>query len=204
MNNLEKDILTEIFNISLAKAADSFAKIVKEDILINVPHITFVKEKTALSTIVKDQNISAIVQSEIKGDMYGQTLLLFSNKQIDESSTAILKNSADDKDLKKSLLLELSNILTGTLVTQLANILKLNIYGSVPKDLIKKSNLKAENLVLDLDVSRSILVTIHTFFVRKNNSINIPLMLIFDIPNFNKMIETIRKINGDDKLLTSK
>ncbi|MGK7390909.1 MAG: chemotaxis protein CheC [Candidatus Cyclobacteriaceae bacterium M2_1C_046] len=204
MNDLEKDILTEIFNISLAKAADSFAKISNEEILINVPHITFMKEETALSSLIQDQNIFAIVQSEIKGDIYGQTLLLFSQRQIIELVNVALKTDVKDSVLQNSLILEISNILTGTLVTQLANILKLNIYGSVPNEPIDRSSLKAENLILDLDISRSILVTINTLFIKRQNSIDLPLMLIFDIPNFNKILDTIRKVNVDNKLLTKK
>lgn len=204
MNDLEKDILTEIFNISLAKAADSFAKISNEEVLINVPDISFVKEETALGALIQDQNIFSIVQSEIKGDIYGQTLLLFSHKQIDELSHVALNNKYKDSALKSSLILEISNILTGTLVTQLANILKLNIYGSVPNEPIDRSNLKTETLILDLDISRSILVTINTLFIKRQNSIDLPLMLIFDIPNFNKIIEIIRKVNFNNKLLTKK
>lgn len=205
MTQLERDILTEILNISLAKAADSFAKITHETVLINVPDVALLQEETALDTIIKKRNIDLIVQSEIKGDIYGQTLLLFTNQQIDDLGKISLNNQdSNDNVLRHSLLLEISNILTGTLVTHLANILKLNIYGSVPKEPISRKQIRPEQLIIDLDVSRPILVTINTLFLRMNSSMQLPLMLIFDVPNLNKILEIVRKINTDNKLLLRK
>lgn len=205
MNTLEQDILKEIFNISLAKAADSFAKISKEEVLINVPDILILKEEKALSQIIENKKIDIIVQSEIKGDIYGQTLLLFSYTQVSELSKATkVPVNVDDKKFQNSLILEVSNILTGTLVTHLANILKLNIYGSVPHEPISRDKLDPKQLLLDMDISRPILVTINTLFIRSNNKIEFPLMLIFDVPNLNKVLGIIRKVNIDNKLLIRK
>lgn len=205
MNNIEKDILTEILNICLAKAADSFAKISKEDVLIQVPDIKLVKEENALRDLIKRQDIDLMIQSEIKGDIYGQTLLLFSNRQVDMLNNVLTdKIDPADQKLRESLLLEISNILTGTLVTYLANILKLNMYGSVPNAPIHKSQITPNHLVLDMDMSRPILVTINTLFIKSKNSFDLPMMLIFDVANLNKVLENIRKVNTDNQILMRK
>lgn len=205
MTNIEKDILTEILNICLAKAADSFAKISKEDVLIQVPDIKLVKEENALRDLINRQDIDLMIQSEIKGDIYGQTLLLFSNHQVDTLNKVLTaKVDPADKQLRESLLLEISNILTGTLVTHLANILKLNMYGSVPNAPIHKSQIKPSHLVLDMDMSRPILVTINTLFIKSKNSFDLPMMLIFDVGNLSKVLESIRKVNTDNQILVRK
>jgi chemotaxis protein CheC len=205
MTAIEKDILTELLNICLSKAADSFARISGQDVLIKVPEIILMEKDTALKELISKQDVEMLVQSEIKGDIYGQTLLLFSPVQVEElNKTLVKKIDPGDKYLKESLLLEISNILTGTLVTYLASILKLNMYGSVPNAPIYRKNITPDQLLLDMDMSRSILVTVNTLFIKSNNSVNLPMMLIFDIVNLQKLLDVIGKINLQDKVLTRK
>jgi chemotaxis protein CheC len=205
MTAIEKDILTELLNICLSKAADSFARISGQDVLIKVPEIILMEKDTALKELISKQDVEMLVQSEIKGDIYGQTLLLFSPVQVEELNKALVKKiDPGDKYLKESLLLEISNILTGTLVTYLASILKLNMYGSVPNAPIYRKNITPDQLLLDMDMSRSISVTVNTLFIKSNNSVNLPMMLIFDIVNLQKLLDIIGKTNLQDKVLTRK
>ena len=204
MNAVEKDIFTELLNICLAKAADSFAQISGESVLINVPEVVLMKEETALSELMNQEDIEMLIQSEIKGDVYGQTLLLFSPGQVEELNKILInKINPKDKYLKESLLLEISNILTGTLVTHLANILKLNMYGSVPNTPIYRKQITPDHLVLDMDLSRPILLTVNTLFVNSKNCVHLPMMLIFDVANLQKLLDIIRKRNLENKILTN-
>lgn len=205
MTEIEKDILTELLNICITKAADSFASISGEDVLIQVPEIVLMKEGTALKELITKEDVEMLVQSEIKGDIYGQTLLLFSPGQVNDLNKILVeKIDSRDRYLKESLLLEISNILTGTLVTYMANILKINMYGSVPNAPIHRKKLTPDHLLLDMDMSRPILVTVNTHFIKSKNSIKMPMMLIFDVANLQKLIDIIRKINLKGRLLSGK
>ena len=76
------------------------------------------------------------IQSDIRGDFNGTTLMFFSGQHVQRLSRVCLRMQTDEtlevNELQESLLLEISNIITGALVTQLANILKANIYGAPP------------------------------------------------------------------------
>lgn len=205
MTAIEKDILTELLNICLTKAADSFAKISGQDVLIEVPEIILMEKDTALNELINKKDVEMLVQSEIKGDIYGQTLLLFSPLQVkDLNQTLLEKIDPEDAYLMESILLEISNILTGTLVTYLANILKLNLYGSVPNAPIYRKNITPDQLLLDMDMSRPILVTVNTLFIKSKSTVNLPMMLIFDIANLQKLLDVIKKINLKENVLTRK
>ena len=205
MNKIEKDILTEILNICLAKAADSFAKISKDDVLINVPDIVLMREETALGELMQKADVEMLIQSEIKGDIYGQTLLLFSKEQVRQLNDVLLMRvDPNNQGLMDSLLLEISNILTGTLVTHLANILELNMYGSVPNAPIYRNQITPKHVRLDMDMSRPILVTINTLFIKNKSKINLPMMLIFDVSNLEKVLQIIRRLNINNKFLMKK
>ena len=197
LEEIEKDIIKEIINISLAKAADSFAVISKDTVLINVPDLQVITQEMAVSEISKREEIKVIIHSEIMGDLKGNTLLLFNQEHVDKLAEVCLSKHFNEVDdiVKNSLLLEISNIITGTLVTQLANILKLNLYGSVPDEPIYPSEKELDNFRLNLSATRSFLVTIHTEFINHKNKVGLPLMIIFDIQNLNKILELIRKNN---------
>ena len=76
------------------------------------------------------------IQSDIRGDFNGTTLMFFSGQHVQRLSRVCLRMQTAEtlelNELQESLLLEISNIITGALVTQLANILKANIYGAPP------------------------------------------------------------------------
>ena len=137
VTELERDIIKEILNIGLARAADSFAAIAKDKVLLKVPDIQLIEVKELLQLVSKYESTHFIIQSDIKGDLNGATLMLFSDNHISRLSEVCL-NMVEVQNgvvsaMQESLLLEISNIITGALVTQLANILKSNIYGSPPK-----------------------------------------------------------------------
>ena len=195
MTDLEKDILRELMNIILAKAGDSFAKISKEEVIINVPSLYPVDKETALKELFDDREVEIVIQSEIKGDIYAHSLIIFSENQIKMFEKACLDDKNVTKNMRESLLLEISNIVTGTLVSYLADILNINIYGCVPSAPVYRNMIREEELLLDLDITRPVLFTVNTVFKASRNNPDIPMILIFDVPNLEKVISMVRRIN---------
>ena len=137
MTDLERDIIREILNIGLARAADSFAVIAQERVLLEVPNIDLLMSDDILLKVREYQSRHVVIQSDIRGDFNGTTLMFFSGQHVQRLSRVCLRmqtaaESLEVNELQESLLLEISNIITGALVTQLANILKANIYGAPP------------------------------------------------------------------------
>ena len=196
MTDLERDIIREILNIGLARAADSFAIIAQERVLLEVPNIDLLMSDDILRKVREYQARHVPIQSDIRGDFNGTTLMFFSGQHIQRLSRVCLRmQNADESlllnELQESLLLEISNIITGALVTQLANILKANIYGappSVPRGDIADSmqNLLPEQMLQPL------IFSVITQFSDKDNTVELPLMLFFDRVTFQKILEIIR------------
>ncbi len=196
MSELERDIIKEILNIGLARAADSFAAIAKDKVLLKVPDIKLIELKDLLQFITKYADTHNIILSDIKGDFNGATIMLFS----DEHTARLSEVCLDIKDAKsgtltvmqESLLLEISNIITGALVTQLANILKADIYGSPPK--APKLNI-AESLKEVLVINplfKPLVFTVITEFTHNSKIVELPLFLFFDANTLFKMLDIIR------------
>lgn len=199
VTELERDIIKEILNIGLARAADSFAAIAKDKVLLKVPDIQLIEVKKLIDLVARYEDTHYIIQSDIKGDFNGATLMLFSNNHITRLSEICLSmlevRKGEVSTMQESLLLEISNIITGALVTQLANILKANIYGSPPK--APKSHIadSLKEILIHHPLFQPLVFTVITRFTHNTKSIELPLLLFFDTSTFLKMLEIIRSFD---------
>lgn len=195
MTELERDIIREILNIGLARAADSFAIIAKERVLLEVPSIDLLMSNDIL-TKVRDYQLRHVpIQSDIRGDFNGTTLMFFSGQHVQRLSRVCLRMQTTEtlevNELQESLLLEISNIITGALVTQLANILKANIYGAPPVAPHGDIAELMQNLVPEKQL-QPLIFSVITQFSDRDNMVELPLMLFFDRVTFEKILEIIR------------
>ena len=195
MSELERDIIREILNIGLARAADSFAVIAQERVLLEVPSLDLLVSDDIIQRVHDLQTNHVAMQSNIRGDFNGLTLMFFSGQHIQRLSRVCLRMATDDSlkinELQESLLLEISNIITGALVTQLANILKANIYGAPPTAPGGDITTLLQNLLPNKQL-QPLIFSVITQFTDKGNSVELPLMLFFDRVTFEKILEIIR------------
>lgn len=199
MTELERDIIREILNIGLARAADSFAVIAQEKVLLEVPNLDLVPVTQMVDKVRAYEKTHKIIQSDIRGDFNGTTLMLFSGQHVQRLSKVCLRldttDSIDVNPMQESLLLEMSNIITGALVTQLANILKANIYGAPPMTPGGDIANSLQNLISHNPGFQPLIFSVITQFSDQDNSVELPLMLFFDRDTFAKILEIIRTYN---------
>ncbi|WP_241502201.1 chemotaxis protein CheC [Hymenobacter glacialis] len=195
MTDLERDIIREILNIGLARAADSFAVIAQERVLLEVPNIDLLVSDDIMVRVREYQAKHVPIQSDIRGDFNGTTLMFFSGQHIQRLSRVCLRmqttETLDVNELQESLLLEISNIITGALVTQLANILKANIYGA-PPTAPHGDIAEIMNSLMPEHQLQPLIFSVITQFSDKDNMVELPLMLFFDRETFTKILEIIR------------
>ncbi|WP_233169183.1 chemotaxis protein CheC [Hymenobacter sp. BT523] len=182
-------------NIGLARAADSFAVIAQERVLLEVPNIDLLMSEDIMRKVREYQSRHVAIQSDIRGDFNGTTLMFFSGQHIQRLSRVCLRMNAPEalevNELQESLLLEISNIITGALVTQLANILKANIYGAPPTAPRGDIADMMQNLLPQQQL-QPLIFSVITQFSDKDNMVELPLMLFFDRVTFAKILEIIR------------
>lgn len=199
LNELEKDLFKEIANIGLSKAADALAVLSKEKVLLNVPDIHLIPPDKLVEVLSPDTDGTIVVHSDIRGDLEGKTLLLFSKAHVEKfitQSIALLPEyDRNIAELQNSLLLEISNIITGSIITQFANIFKLNIYGSVPQgpDLNVEESLR--NTLKRFPAFQPLIFSIKTKFMNSGRLLELPLLIVFDTDTLLKLLSIIR--SGD-------
>ncbi|SFU38462.1 chemotaxis protein CheC [Pontibacter akesuensis] len=196
ITELERDIIKEILNIGLARAADSFAAIARDKVLLKVPDIQLIEVKKLIDLVTEYEDTHIIIQSDIKGDFNGATLMLFSDDHVVRLSEVCLAMVEVQKGelsvMQESLLLEISNIITGAMVTQMANILKANIYGSPPKSPKNHIADSLKDILVQHPLFQPLVFTVITRFTHNSKSVELPLLLFFDSNTFLKILDIIR------------
>ena len=80
-----------------------------------------------------DHGSDYLVTTEIFGDVTGKSYLFLTEDEF-QILTAIIPQSPDPKvDFKKEFLKEVDNILSASVITRLANELRVKMYGDVPR-----------------------------------------------------------------------
>lgn len=206
ISELERDIIKEILNIGLARAADSFAAIAKDKVLLKVPDIKLVELKELILLVEQYADTHNIIQSDIKGEFNGATLMLFSDEHVVRLSEVCLSmlevQRGELSVMQESLLLEISNIITGALVTQLANILKADIYGSPPKAPKTQIADSLKDILVQHPLFKPLVFTVITRFTHNSKSVELPLLLFFDSNTLFKMLQIIRTFDLGKNNLT--
>ncbi|RYG19718.1 MAG: hypothetical protein EOO07_06310 [Chitinophagaceae bacterium] len=196
VSDVDLDITREIINIGLAKVADSLAIIAKETVLVNVPDVRILNPNDLDKVLPASNPQDIVIQSDIDGDLSGQTFLIFSKTQTENIANICIGSKDNFKGnysaLEKSLLLEISNILTGALVTQLANILNFKLHGLPPQFVPYRERSTFLELIKNLHLSKPFILTVKTEFKNTGSIAEMPLLVVFDADTFDKVLTTLR------------
>lgn len=141
---VEHDVAKEIFNIGMAKAAESLSFFTKDKVVLEYFDFKVMNEAKELDQFVEDAHIKdTILVTEVMGDMKGVSYLLFNEEEangICEKAlpAEIVADPAKFAMLSEAILLEIDNIVSAAAITQFSNLLNTKMYGNVPQ-LIRQS-----------------------------------------------------------------
>lgn len=133
LNITDTDVVKEIINIGLAKAGDALAMVINEKVLIKCVELINLEDAFLE---VDDDHIN--LSTKISGDIQGICYFIINKQDAAFLVNKVIPNyhSGDQFEIDEmniGFLLELDNIISGAVTSQLANLLQMNIYGDVPK-----------------------------------------------------------------------
>jgi len=122
LSELEEDLLKELFNIGIGKAAATLSRMIGQEILLSVPDVTFQRSELLLTNFSEKNSIASISQS-LKGKFSGEAVLLFPENSSLEVVKLLLGSRYSDEmlaDLKQEALVEIGNIVLNACVGAVA------------------------------------------------------------------------------------
>jgi chemotaxis protein CheC len=199
ISELEKDILRETMNLALSKAADSFSRLLhsKQPITITVPAVRIITPDVFSQDLLQFPEVKLVIRTKLEGELSGVSLLLFFEAEMQW----ILRHALTERELKQPgaevlqipLLLEMSNILTGAILTQFSDLLQVRNIGLPPESIIPETGAKLEELIFDLPHSQPIVLTVFTDFKDQNKVIELPLLLVLESASLFRILNIIRE-----------
>ena len=137
LTELERDALAELANIGVSRAAASLRKMVGQQVMLSVPSVEVVSQKTAGALVAeREGNNLVAVQQEFAGAFSGRAMLIFPQAKSLELIRAIVGSEVaaeDAKDIEEEALAETGNVILNGCLATMANILHQSLTVSLPQ-----------------------------------------------------------------------
>ena len=197
MNDLQKDALTEAFNISIGRAAGTLNSMLNEEVSLSVPDVRFATTKNILEIIpLSTEREICYVSQVFKGNFFStEAILLFAE---DESLELVRILLGSDTPLEKmsglehEAMIEVGNVILNACIGSLANSLKDEMTSTIPELVVCQATELFNDMHLSVDSNKSLLVVFIDFSV-ETKSITGYLILVLELHSFEKFFTQLLK-----------
>ena len=135
LSELESDLLAELFNIGVGRAAASLSTMVNQEVKLSVPHVQFLTLEHLASKLGKNRKISCVSQ-KIDGTFSAESLLLFPEKGSLEIVKLMLGGQLPDEmiaELQEEAFSEVGNIVLNACIGAMSESMNDNFDVEIPK-----------------------------------------------------------------------
>lgn len=135
MTNLKKceQFIVHMLSQGFENAANSFGKILNRNIKVSTSQSVVIRNDSAFSYISEEQDDVYVLVTNLMGDFSGRSYLIFSREEADEIAKSVLQESSGNEKLREAMLLEVDNILSASVISEMSNSLGASVYGDVPR-----------------------------------------------------------------------
>jgi len=187
LTDLERDALSELSNIAMARASNSLRQMVEHQVLLSVPAVEILSQDAASKIVSTPDNPKLVaVRQDFSGPFSGRALLIFPETNSLELVRVVVGRQLsleDIVDLEDEALAETGNIILNCWVATIANFLKHSLKMSLPVVIrgegshIFKSEGSGESPVLFLRIK----------FEISNKELHGYVALLMDLPSLDEL-----------------
>lgn len=127
-----ENFLIHVMNSGFERAAVSFSQLVRKPVKITSSQSILVRHDSELSCISEEEGDLSILMTQIIGDISGKSFLIFNQEESNEIFRS-LNFGSQNKELNEAFLLEIDNIISASVISDLSNSLGIEVYGDVPQ-----------------------------------------------------------------------
>ena len=194
LNDLQRDVLTEAFNLGMGNAAAALNEMVDEEVILSVPELKFLtKAETAEAIAAQTTDSVSGVSQNFKGSFGGQAMLLFPGNKSLDLVRLLLKDTVPLDQLtefEEEALNEIGNIIINGGLASLADMFGEEILSDLPvfvqgpsSDILEGegNNIGATDVIMFLQVA----------FCLEKHSINGCIAILMDVKSINDLKQRI-------------
>lgn len=177
------DVLREIGNIGAGHAATALSQLMQKAIDMKVPQVRIIPFDEVADCVGGAENVVVTVFLRVEGDSPGNMFFILdldSARHLLTQITGVNKEVEEWDELQISALREVGNILTGSYLSSLADLTKLNLQPSVPGLAVDMAGAILSYGLYALGQSGDFALTIDTAFFEGNEQVKGNFFLIPD------------------------
>lgn len=193
LNELELDLLTELFNIGVGRAAGSLSQIVQQPIKVSVPTVEMITRQEMIDSIGAEQAIVAVSQ-EISGTFDMNSTLIFPVQNSLEIVKLMIDTGLTDEmaaELQQEAFSEIGNIFLNACIGVIANTLGKTLEIDLP--IFENASAK-EILESDLHSEKDFMLSIQLNLHLQESSIDGYLMFVLNEVSFGHLHSCLREL----------
>ncbi len=185
-NNLDKDVLKEVGNIGTGHASVAMSLLTNQKTHISHTETHISTSTAILKKILHKENIPSVIHINIEGDLTGEAFLLLF-EETGQNIIRILKTKKYKASVNDSILSEFGNIMIGSYLNALSNLINLIMKPTVP-------HLHTEETLSGLlkKTSKEKTITIRTDVFIKEERIQAALVLAFSKESLTRILNRTR------------
>lgn len=162
LSPLERDMLGELLNVGIGSAAVALSKIIKQEVKLSVPDVTFITSEEMAQKLGVVKQVSCVSQ-HVSGAFEGNSMLLFP----EESSIEVVRKMLGEdipmdtiKEVHQEAFIEIGNIMINSCMDAISEVLNVdfevspaNYQLSTPHKLLPKHIGSDEMIVMDAGIN---------------------------------------------------
>ena len=192
LSDMERDALSELSNIAMARAAKSLRQMVEYQVLLSVPNVDIVSKEAATQLLTKSNNPKLVaIRQDFTGVFSGRAVLIFPEASSLELVRIVVGRQLSLEDiinLEDEALAETGNIILNSWVATIANLLKSGLKMSLPTVIRGDSRQMFRS-----DENQNLVLFLHIKFEISTREIRGYVALLMDIPS----VEELRLLIAD-------
>jgi chemotaxis protein CheC len=186
LSELERDALSELSNIAMARAANSLRQMVQYQVMLSVPSVEIVSKEAATELLGKSKNPKLVaIRQDFTGAFSGRALLIFPEASSLELVRVVVGRQLSLEDivnLEDEALAETGNIILNSWVATIANLLKSGLKMSLPTVVRGDSRQMFKS-----DDNQNLVLFLHIKFEISTKEIRGYVALLMDIPSVGEL-----------------
>ena len=123
--------LAQIMTIGFERAARSFSSLVNKRVKVTKCTSTMIHDADSKAAFAEESGHLYVLITQVIGDVSGKSFLIFNQDESEEIFKAMnlrMSNVA----LNEAFLMEIDNIISASVIAEMANALAIEVYGDVP------------------------------------------------------------------------
>lgn len=196
----QKSFMDRLGRLSGRSAASSLSQILEHKVNIKFSDIIFIPTEEIQYLLGNPGIVVAGIYHELQNDLEGSLLTLIPIDLAKQQLAYMLKTEIDEDILSthmgQSSLGELSNILCGSYISTICNLLDMKVIPSTPIVIIDMMGAITQDIILKLKLGTVYVLASKTDLLIGNNVINFHMLLLLEQDSLNTFIEKINNKIG--------